>query len=90
MTNNVDQRRRLRLGALLYQLRYYAVSDQRDKEGRIALYQHDPRRSVEIAGATVRLITGDQVEVLDIEAAIVRCKDALLGRPFHRVPSDQA
>ncbi len=90
MTNNADQRRRLRFGALLYQLRYYAVIDHRDEEGRITLYQHDPQRSVEIAGCAVRLISGDQVEVLDIEAAIARCKEALLGQPFHRASSDRA
>jgi hypothetical protein len=89
MTNNADQRRRLRLGALLFRLRYYAVIDHRDEEGRITLYQHDPRRSVEIAGSAVRLITDDHVEVLDLEAAIVRCKEALLGQPFHRASSDR-
>ncbi len=88
MTNDVYRRRRLRLGALLYQLHYYAVSDQRDHEGQILLYRHDALQSVQVAGSAIRLVAGDAVEILDLEAAIARCKEALLGQPLHRAPGN--
>ena len=86
MTDDVYRRRRLRLGALLYQLHYYAVLDCRDEEGQICLYRRDPLRSVAAARSGVRLACGDTIEVLDLEAAIARCKEALSGQPLHRLP----
>lgn len=77
------RRRRLRLGALLYRLQYYAIPDHRDSEGQITLYRHDPRHSVEVVGDVIRLVSGAGVEVMDLEAAIARCKEALRGQPLH-------
>jgi hypothetical protein len=77
------RRRRLRLGALLYRLQYYAIPDHRDDEGQITLYRHDPAHSVEVARDTVRLVGGAIVEELNLEAAIDRCKEALRGQPLH-------
>jgi hypothetical protein len=76
------------LGALLYQLQYYADVDHRDSAGEISLYRRDPRHAVEIAGFTVRLVSDTDVEVLDFETAIIRCKEALGGQPLHRAARD--
>ncbi|HVA91648.1 MAG TPA: hypothetical protein VNL71_17615 [Chloroflexota bacterium] len=87
LANDFHRRRRLRLGALLYQLRYFAVLDSRDDQGEPVLFRHDARRSVEVTGSLVRLVAGDSSETLDLEAAIVRCKDALRGLPLHGPPA---
>ena len=84
MMSEVYHRRRLRLGALLYQLGYFADPALRDDHGQVTLFRHDSRRSVEIAGTVTRLMCGESVEVLDLEACITRCKEALLGGSFHR------
>jgi hypothetical protein len=90
ITSNIYRRRRLRLGALLYQLQYFADIDHRDGEGEISLYRRDPRHTVEIAGSAVRLVNDTGAEVLELEAAITRCKEALVGQPLHRGPGDTA
>ncbi len=51
---NLYERRHLRLGALLYQLRYYADPKMIDAQGRIALYRYDQTRYIEIIRATGR------------------------------------
>jgi hypothetical protein len=84
VTDDVYRRRRLRLGALLYQLQYYAVPDRRDEEGQVCLYRHDSLRSVAVVRSGVRFVSGDTIEFLDLEAAIARCKEALSGQPLHR------
>jgi hypothetical protein len=84
VADDIYRRRRLRLGALLYQLQYYAVLDCRDGEGQICLYRRDPLRSVAVVRSGVRFVNGDIIEVLDLEAAIARCKEALSGQPLHR------
>ncbi len=80
---NIYTRRRLRLGALLYQLRYYAIPDQLDDQGEIRLYRYDREQYVEITGSTVHLVRGDSSEILDLEEAIVRFKAALASNPLH-------
>ena len=84
VADDIYRRRRLRLGALLYQLQYYAVLECRDEEGQICLYRRDPLRSVVVVRSEVRFVSGDTTEVLDLEAAIARCKEALSGQPLHR------
>ncbi|HXT36950.1 MAG TPA: hypothetical protein VN837_15350 [Chloroflexota bacterium] len=84
MTSEVYRRRRLRLGALLYQLGYFADPALRDKHGQVTHFRHDSSRSVEVAGTMTWLMSGESVEVLDLEACITRCKEALRGAPFHR------
>lgn len=49
MSDACYRRRRLRLGALLYQLHYYAALAHRDAEGQIALYRRDAERSVAVS-----------------------------------------
>ena len=90
MTSEVHRRRRLRLGALLYQLGYFADPSLRDDHGQVTLFRYDSRRSVEIVGTVTRLISGESVEVLDLEACITRCKEALLGAPFQRSPEEES
>jgi hypothetical protein len=84
MRADLYSRRRLRLGALLYQLQYYAVPDRVDDQGRIVLYRYDQERYVEVWGADVRLVRDDSIEILELEEAIARCKAALRGRPLHQ------
>lgn len=88
MTSEVYRRRRLRLGALLYRLGYFADPAIRDHLGQVTHFRRDARQSVEIAGPVTRLISGGTVEVLDLEACINRCKEALRGAPFHRLPEE--
>ncbi|HZS87273.1 MAG TPA: hypothetical protein VFE42_07280 [Chloroflexota bacterium] len=88
MTDDRDRRRRLRLGALLYRLHYFAVPEQRDAEGRISLYRHDARRYVTVTPSGVRLVSGGVEETLDLEAAIARCQEALGGQPLHRASEE--
>lgn len=80
-------RRRRRLGALLFQLHYYAVSDRRDAEGQIVLYCLDSSHYVEVMGRTVRIVAGQAGEDMDLETAIARCKQAVAGRSLH-IPAE--
>jgi hypothetical protein len=75
------RRRRLRLGALLFQLQYYmqAPADIAD-----AIYLRDAATYVQVAGTTIRFVQDGEVETLDLETAIDRCKEALVGAPLHR------
>ena len=88
MKADLYTRRRLRLGALLYQLRYYADPKLLDAQGQIVMYRYDSAHYIEVLGAVVRLVQGDAVEVTDLEEAIIRCKAALAGQPLHR-PAEQ-
>ena len=83
MKHDADQRLRLRLGALLFRLRYYAVADQCDEQGRITLYRYDAARYVEVLGATVRMVSPERAETLELADAVARCKAALTGMPLH-------
>ncbi len=68
------RRRRLRLGALLFRLRYF-MQDPADIAANI--YRHDPHTFAQLIGDEVRLVAGDQVETLTLDAAIAWCKAAL-------------
>ncbi len=74
------RRRRLRLGALLFQLGYY-MQDPGDVAA--AIYRRGPSIYVQFMDGQVRLVNGTRVEVLPLEDAITRCKDALGGHPLH-------
>ena len=89
MTCEVYRRRRLRLGALLYQLGYFADPAIRDDHGQVTHFRHHSSRSVDIAGTVIQLTSDETVEVLDLEACISRCKEALLGAPLHRPPGEE-
>jgi hypothetical protein len=79
-----QQRRRLRLGALLFQLRYYM---QAPADIAANLYRYSADTYVQVDGNAVRFVDGDAVETLDLDAAIDRCKAALQGAPLHQPPS---
>jgi hypothetical protein len=79
MKANLYERRRLRLGALLYQLRYYADPNLLDAQGRIMFYRYDQERHVEVLDSTVHFIHDNAIEVMELEEAILRCKEALAG-----------
>jgi hypothetical protein len=49
-----------------------------------AIYRYSPDTYVQVAGTTVRLVSGERDEVVDIEEAIARCKAALNGAPLHK------
>ncbi len=68
------RRRRLRLGALLFRLRYF-MQDPADIAANI--YRHGPQTYAQLTGDEVRLVDGDQVETLTLDAAIAWCKAAL-------------
>ncbi len=80
MDESLYRRRRLRLGALLFQLRYYMQAPD-DIAGDI--YRYGPDTYVQVVGERVRLVKGDREEIVDLEEAIVRCKAALGGAPLH-------
>lgn len=78
-----DQRRRwrLRLGALLFRLKYYM---QRPEDIAADIYRYDDRTYVQAYGEHVALVAGDRCELLSYPQAIERCKEALAGQPLHR------
>ena len=80
MDEALYRRRRLRLGALLFQLRYYMQTP-----GDIAadIYRYDADIYIQVTDKRVRLVAGSQEETMDIEEAIARCKVALEGAPLH-------
>ncbi len=75
------RRRRLRLGALLFQLHYYM---QAPADVAANIYRRDATTYVHVVGTSVQLVRDGTVETLDLDAAIVRCKEALAGAPLHR------
>ncbi len=68
------RRRRLRLGALLFRLRYF-MQDPTDIAANI--YRHGPHTFAQLIGDEVRLVDGDRVETITLDAAIAWCKAAL-------------
>ena len=82
--HDVDRlrRRRLRLGALLFQLQYYM---QAPADIAAAIYRCDASTYVQVVGASVRFVKDGEVETVDLETAIARCKEALAGAPLHRL-----
>lgn len=80
METELYRRRRLRLGALLFRLRYYMQTP-----GDIAadIYRRDRDTYAQVVDERVRLVDGEREEILDLEEAIARCKAALDGPPLH-------
>ena len=72
----------LRLGALLFQLKYYM---QAPADIAAHIYRRGPQTYVQVAGDTVRLVDGERVETLSLDAAIARCKAALADAPLHQL-----
>lgn len=85
MTNSMPadryRRRVLRLGALLFQLKYFM---QAPADIAAHLYRHGPRRYVQVVGESVRLVDGDHEDNVSLDEAIARCKAALAGESLHR------
>lgn len=80
MDEALYRRRRLRLGALLFQLCYYM---QTPEDIAAAIYRYDADTYIQVTGGQVRLVAGSQEEAMDLEEAIARCKAALEGVPLH-------
>lgn len=78
--SNRYQRRRLRLGALLFQLRYYM---QAPEDIAADVYRRGPHTYAQIIGERVLLVDGDRQETIPLEEAIARCKEAIGGAPLH-------
>lgn len=78
-----DQRRRwrLRLGALLFRLKYYM---QQPEDIAAGIYRYDERTYAQALDEQVTLVSGDHSELLSYPQAIERCKEALAGQPLHR------
>lgn len=83
MNESLYRRRRLRLGALLFQLRYYM---QAPDDIAADIYRYGPATYARVVGEQVCLVEGDHAETLDLEEAIARCKAALAGGTLHRSP----
>jgi hypothetical protein len=80
------RRRVLRLGALLFQLRYY---QQAPYDGASTTFRAEDGAYVRLAGETVLLVGEGHEEALDLETAISRCKAAVRGEALlHRAPPD--
>jgi hypothetical protein len=80
MDQELHRRRRLRLGALLFRLRYYM---QAPDDIAADIYRHGLDTYAQVVGERVRLVDGDREETMDLEEAIARCKAALDGVPLH-------
>ncbi len=80
MNESLYRRRRLRLGALLFQLRYYM---QAPDDIAADIYRYGSDTYVQVVGEEARFVEGDHAETLTLEDAIARCKAALGGAPPH-------
>ena len=82
MNESLYRRRRLRLGALLFQLRYYM---QTPDDIAADIYRYGPATYVQVVGVGVEacFVDRDHAETLSLEEAIARCKAALGGAPLH-------
>lgn len=76
------QRRVLRLGALLFRLKYYM---QTPSDIAAHVYRLGPDTYVQVVGNAARLVDGERVETVSLDAAIARCKAALKGAPLHQI-----
>ena len=77
------RRRILRLGALLFQLRYY-MADPADVS--LHLYRYNATIYVRLQGERALIAADDAAEWVDLETAISRCKMALArGCLVHQV-----
>ncbi len=79
--DDLYRRRVLRLGALLFRLRYYM---QAPADIAAHMYRRGPDTYARLVGDTVWLVDGGRVEDVGLEEAIARCKEALDGAPLHR------
>jgi len=68
------QRRRLRLGALLFRLRYYMLAPE---DVAANVYRHGPAVYVRVDGAFVTLVDARNSTVVTIDEAIEWCKAEL-------------
>jgi len=80
MNEDLYRRRRLRLGALLFRLRYYM---QAPDDIAADTYRFSPDTYVQVVGEQVRLAQGGREEIMGLEDAIARCKAALGGETLH-------
>lgn len=85
MPSDARQRRVLRLGALLFRLKYYM---QTANDIAAHIYRLTPDTYVQVVGDAARLVHGDLEEVVSLEEAIARCKDALAGGSLHGAVGD--
>jgi hypothetical protein len=76
MDESVYRRRRLRLGALLFRLRYYM---QTPDDIVADIYRYGPGAYAQVVGERVRLVRDGHEETVSLEEAIARCKAALDG-----------
>ena len=76
MDESVYRRRRLRLGALLFRLRYYM---QAPDDIAANIYRYGPDTYAQAVGERIRLVHGEHEETVSLEEAIARCKAALDG-----------
>ncbi len=74
MDESLYHRRRLRLGALLFRLRYYM---QTPDDIAADIYRYSPDTYAQVVGERVRLVRGGRTETVSLEEAIARCKAAL-------------
>lgn len=83
--HDARQRRVLRLGALLFRLKYYM---QAPDDIAAHIYRLTPDTYVQVVGDAARLVHGDQEDVVSLDEAIARCKAALAGGSLHEAVSD--
>lgn len=72
------QRRRLRLGALLFRLHYYMLAPE---DVAANIYRRAPDMYVRVDGASVALVNGADCTVVTLDEAIDWCKAELEGVP---------
>jgi len=78
MDESLYRRRRLRLGALLFRLRYYM---QAPDDIAADIYRYGPGAYAQVVGERVRLVRDGHEETVSLEEAIARCKATLDGVP---------
>ena len=71
----------LRLGALLFRLRYYM---QTPDDIADHTYRFSPDTYVRVVDETAHLVEGDHAEIVPLAEAIARAKAALGGGTLHR------
>lgn len=74
------RRLRLRLGALLFRLRYYM---QTPHDIAAAIYRFDDDTYLRVEDDDVHVVTSGREQVISLEAAIERCKKALAAGRAH-------
>ncbi len=72
------QRRRLRLGALLFRLRYYMLAPA---DVAANIYRRSPDDYIQVDGAAATLVSARGSTILTIDEAIDWCKEKLKDAP---------